>query len=169
MTDSDERERFNSGGVIPPEPPGGRTGNVRVEAEGVDSEIAFRFLVGNGANAPEGDQTSVVKDMARWWHELAEEEIQRTLPKVFEYGGRGAAMDLIDIGRDLARSQGRTVGDEEAAELGCVFYLRGKMSRIMSAVIEGRRPSDDTLFDLGVYVRMVQRIRAVGGWPLAPE
>ena len=41
----------------------------------------------------------------------------------------------------------------------------GKMARWTDAIRTGRRVSDDTLFDLGIYVRMVHRVRAVGGWP----
>lgn len=96
-----------------------------------------------------------------WWLGQAEDEIKRTVPKAVEYG----ATDLVDIGRDLARCMGRTVTDEEAAELGIFFYLRGKMSRWVDAVARGDRVSDDTLFDIGVYVRMAQRVRSHGGWP----
>jgi hypothetical protein len=36
-------------------------------------------------------------------------------------------------------------------------------------VLRGDRPSDDTPYDIGVYVRMAQRVRDVGGWPFGPE
>lgn len=100
-------------------------------------------------------------ELSEWWRHAANDEIERTVPKSVEYG----ATDLIDIGRDLARCAGRQVADEEAAELGVYFYLRGKLARWTDAVVRGERPSDDTLFDIGVYVRMAQRIRAAGGWP----
>lgn len=103
--------------------------------------------------------------LAGWWRAQAETEIEMVVAKAIEYGGAGASIDLIDIGRDLARIAGREVGDEEATELGIYFYLRGKLSRWTAAVMEGRRVSDDTLTDLGVYVRMAQRTREVGGWP----
>lgn len=105
--------------------------------------------------------TPLADELRLWWLDQAEGEIKRTVPKVVEYG----ATDLVDIGRDLARCMGRTVTDEEAAELGIFFYLRGKMSRWVDAVARGDRVSDDTLFDLGVYVRMTQRVRSHGGWP----
>lgn len=101
------------------------------------------------------------QQLSEWWMQAAEDEIARTVPKAIEY----SATDLADIGKDLARAMGREVSDEEAAELGVFFYLRGKMSRWVGSVIAGQRISDDTLFDIGVYVRMAQRIRAVGSWP----
>lgn len=100
-------------------------------------------------------------ELRRWWMSLAESEIDRTVPKAVEYG----STDLTDIGHDLARMAGREVDDEEAAELGVMYYARGKMARWVGAVIAGQRVSDDTLFDIGVYIRMAQRIRATGSWP----
>jgi hypothetical protein len=99
--------------------------------------------------------------LTEWWMGKAEEEVRRTVPKAVEYG----STDLAQIGHDLAAMAGRKVSDEEAAELGIMFYARGKMSRWIDAVIRGDRVSDDTLFDLGVYVRMAQRVRDAGGWP----
>lgn len=110
----------------------------------------------NGGGHPSG--------LASWWRKLADEEIRRTVPKAEEYGSG----DLIRIGRTLAEVAGRTVTDEEAAELGIFFYIEGKLARWADAVARGERPSDDTLFDLGVYVRMAQRVRHSGGWPTAP-
>lgn len=109
-------------------------------------------------------------ELTDWWLERAQAEVKPMVDKALEYGGKGAAIDLIEIGRDLARIAGKTdVSDEEATELGIYFYLRGKFGRWQAAVLEGRRVSDDTLLDIGVYVRMAQRNRAVGGWPYAPE
>jgi len=103
--------------------------------------------------------------LTEWWMDKAEEEVRRTVPKAVEYG----ALDLIQIGQDLALTAGRTVTDEEAAELGVYFYVRGKLARWTDAIVRGDRVSDDTLFDLGVYIRMAQRIRDAGGWPGLPK
>lgn len=105
------------------------------------------------------------QQLTEWWMTQAEDEIARTVPKAIEY----SAVDLQDIGNDLARTMGREVSDEEAAELGVFFYLRGKVARWVGAVMAGQRVSDDTLFDIGVYVRMVQRIRESGSWPGTTE
>lgn len=100
--------------------------------------------------------------LASWWRKQAETEIERTVPKAEEYG----STDLIRVGRIMAESAGRHgVSDEEAAELGVFFYIEGKLARWADAVTRGERVSDDTLFDIGIYVRMAQRIRATGGWP----
>ena len=101
-----------------------------------------------------------------WWLDTAEREIAPLIDKLIEYGGKGRAIDLIEIGRDLARLQGREIDDAEATELGIYFYLRGKMGRWTAAVMRGEKVSDDTLLDIGIYTRMVQRIRHSGGWPI---
>jgi len=111
-----------------------------------------------------------VEEIRQWWLARAESEIDPLIKKAMEYGGDGAALDLIQIGQDLARIAGAPEPSvEEATELGIYFYLRGKMSRWTAAVQDGRRVSNDTLHDIGVYVRMAQRTREVGGWPFAPR
>lgn len=110
----------------------------------------------------EAEQKSrMAADLESWWAEVAQREVEAVVPKAIEYG----ATDLVDIGKDLAKAMGRVVTDEEAAELGVFFYLRGKLARWVDAVVRGDRVSDDTLHDVGVYVRMAQRIREVGSWP----
>lgn len=99
-----------------------------------------------------------------WWLERASDEADKVIPKAVEYG----STDLVEIGKTLATTMGRKVSDEEAAEIGVYFYVVGKLARWTDAVRDGRRPSDDTLYDLGVYAKMAQRIRHSGGWPAAP-
>lgn len=111
------------------------------------------------------DQRAQAQELAQWWADKADAEIDQTVAKAVEYG----ADDLRDIGHDLADIADRKVSHEEAVELGIYFYLRGKMSRWTSAIRRGERPSDDTLLDIGVYSRMAQRNRQVGGWPNNPE
>lgn len=105
-------------------------------------------------------------ELERWWLAMATEEIERTVPKAIEYG----STDLAEIGRQMLEA-GLHEGNHETSteELGVYFYMVGKMARWTDAVRTGRRVSDDTLFDLGIYVRMVQRIRSAGGWPGANE
>lgn len=105
-------------------------------------------------------------ELSSWWAMQASDEIDMVVAKAVEYGGDGAAIDLIQIGQDIAAVVGRApVTDEEATELGIYFYLRGKMARWTAALVEGRRVSSDTILDMGVYTRMAQRNRQVGGWP----
>ena len=109
------------------------------------------------------------EELAQWWRDQAESEIAQTVGKAVEYGGRGSAVDLLWIGHQLAASMNREVDDEEATELGIYFYVLGKVGRWTAAIREGRRVSDDGLFDLAVYTRMVQRVRVAGGWPSGPR
>ena len=106
------------------------------------------------------------QELYQWWLDKADEEITPLSAKLVEYGGKGRAVDLVDIGRDLGRLQGRELTDGEASELGIYFYLRGKMGRWTAAVLRGEQISDDNLADIGIYVKMVQRIREKGGWPV---
>lgn len=102
------------------------------------------------------------EDLAQWWRETAEREIDGVVDKAIEYG----ATDLAEIGRTLNQAMKRPGATEaQMAELGVFFYITGKMARWADAVKDGRNVSDDTLHDIGVYVRMAQRIRTHGGWP----
>jgi cell division septum initiation protein DivIVA len=114
--------------------------------------------------------------LGQWWMDKAAAEVEPLIAKMTEYGGEGRAVDLHEIGRALlgAGVQVPNPGtdditeetvDEVMSEMGIYFYLVGKFSRWQAAVAEGRRVSDDTLLDIGIYVRMAQRIREVGGWP----
>ena len=100
-------------------------------------------------------------DLATWWRELAEQEIGATVPKAVEYG----STDLLDIGAQLGRFIGHALTDAQAAEFGCWFYLIGKLARATSALERADWPSDDTIKDIGIYTKMIQRIRATGSWP----
>lgn len=113
-----------------------------------------------------GDADSVRGALADWWREQSEQEIESVVPKAVEY----SAVDLVWIGRTLGLILGRDgLSDEEATELGIFFYEVGKIGRWMGAIAEGRRVSDDTLHDAGIYIKMAQRNRAVGGWPFGPD
>lgn len=113
-------------------------------------------------------------DLRNWWLSRAEREVDPMIAKAVEYGGNGRALDLEEIGRGLVQSgvkvqrgeEGWTNSEAMYQELGIYFYLLGKFARWTAAVAEGRQVSDDTLLDIGVYVRMAQRIRDVGGWPV---
>lgn len=102
------------------------------------------------------------EELRRWWLEQAGDEAEGAIAKADEYG----AGDLRDLGQAMARLTEREgLTDAEAMELGVFFYLRGKIARWASAIEERRTVSDDTIKDILVYARMVQRIRFLGGWP----
>lgn len=107
---------------------------------------------------------SLSTELTQWWLNRAADEIEATVPKAVEY----SSTDLHDMGRDLAETMGMDVPSMsvgELTELGIYAYMLGKFSRWKGAIKDGRRVSDDTLLDIGVYVRMVQRVRDVGSWP----
>lgn len=133
--------------------------SIRAEWEKAAADRMASFT--SGPLATRSAALGVEEQLADWWRDRAEDEIGQTVSKAIEYG----ATDLIDIGMMLARTMRREVSEEEAAELGVFFYLIGKIARWQSAIERGDRPSDDTLLDIGVYVRMAQRIRSAGSWP----
>lgn len=128
------------------------------------------------ASLTESHGEDAVAELRGWWEQTAHDEVAGLTAKMVEYGGLHRATDLEEIGRGLVNSGVRMIGrngpegyagsDAAYQELGCYFYLLGKFARWTAAVAEGRTVSDDTLLDIGIYVRMVQRIRAVGGWPV---
>lgn len=99
-----------------------------------------------------------------WWMERARTEIEQVAPKAVEYGPNS----MIEVGRAMGRMSQRDLTDEEAIEVACMFYISGKLGRWVDAVAHGKRPSDDTIHDIGIYIKMAQRNRDVGGWPFAP-
>lgn len=113
------------------------------------------------SGAPVAGEDARVADLTGWWRSVAESEIEAVVAKAIEYG----ATDLEDLGYEVARINGWNLTKAQATEVGIYVYLRGKVSRWTAALTEGRMVSDDTLHDIGVYVRMAQRAREVGAWP----
>jgi hypothetical protein len=95
-----------------------------------------------------------------WWTQQSRAELVKIGPQIHNYG----AFDLEIMGRVLG-DMVDGVSQLDRAEIGCGFYLLGKVSRMMSAYREGREPSRDTIMDIIVYARMILRIRDSGGWP----
>ncbi len=95
----------------------------------------------------------------KWWTEQAAATAEATASKCEEYG----SADLYGLGRNVARIAGADVDDAQAFELGCLFYVLGKIERAISAAERDDVASDDTWFDLAVYANMVLAHRA-GVW-----
>lgn len=96
-----------------------------------------------------------------WWEDVAAADAEAAAAKMGEYGSH----DLVMIGDALTSMIGRAeASDAQKAELGCAFYLLGKLARAMEAYRHGKQPSDDTWHDVTVYSMMIRRIRATGGW-----
>lgn len=135
------------------------------------SEGLSGFPVGLLACGPgeinETQQTPPREILASWWRGVAETEIDMVVDKAIEYG----ATDLRDTGHQILEMGSRrgdfidSASDAYATEVGIVFYVLGKVSRLAAAVKEGRQPSLDTWVDIGVYARMAQRVQQVGSWP----
>jgi len=120
----------------------------------------------SGVVAPADDVTRMQQALHDWWMDRSADEVGAVAPKAVEYG----ANSMIEVGRTMARLQGRDgISDEEATELACMFYIAGKLGRWVDAAAAGKRVSDDTIHDIGIYAKMVQRTRDVGGWPFAPD
>ena len=103
-----------------------------------------------------------MSELRNWWLDHAKVEADATIAKMEEYGSG----DLVAIGRTFASMAGRTLeSDIEAMELGCTFYLLGKIARVTSAVERGDRASSDTWFDIAVYAKMVLAARQEA-WPV---
>lgn len=153
----------------------------KLEAERVaaflNPEIPTEQLMTDMANAEAIDPEELNKAMnamvpaqleallTEWWMDRAEEEARAVVPKAVTYGSNS----LLQLGRKMAQLQNREVTDEEAMELGCWVYVVGKVERWTDAVMRGERPSDDTIYDVGIYVKMTQRLRDVGSWPGVPK
>jgi hypothetical protein len=115
-------------------------------------------------NAQQQNMAEVLND---WWIENAKQAVELVAPKAVEY----SAIDLIEYGRTLALVMGldHVVSEEEATEIGIWGYLVGKVARWTGAIKEGRRVSDDTIFDCKIYATMAERNRSVGGWPFGKD
>lgn len=101
-------------------------------------------------------------ELERWWKDRVLAEIDAVVPKAIEYG----ANSMIGLGRAILRVAGRAdVTDGEAIEVACMFYIEGKIGRWIDAVQAGVPVSDDTIYDIGIYIKMAQRARDVGSWP----
>lgn len=100
-----------------------------------------------------------------WWMDRASAEAEAVVPKAVEYGPNS----MIEVGRAMGRMSNRDLTDQEAIEVACMFYICGKLGRWVDAVAHGKTPSDDTIHDIGIYIKMAQRNREVGGWPFNSE
>lgn len=171
--------RFARGGAVPPEPPGGRTNNVNVGLPTDVQAAALDMLAANGAIEPEklaADAQALHDRIVDWWVRVSSADAQAAAAKSTEYGGAGAAIDLVWLGQQLvemgqATAEGtsdwtaREVPTQHATELGIFFYLLGKIARWKAAILEGRPVSDDTIKDIHTYAMMARYNREHGSWP----
>lgn len=113
---------------------------------------------------PEGPTEPLKVELSVWWEQQVKTEMKSVLPKVGEYG----AVDLKIMAtamRALWPGDKETVPERVLVEMALSFYLLGKCGRLFGAYEQGKLPSDDTLLDIAIYTKMIQRVREVGEWP----
>jgi hypothetical protein len=142
------RGPINEGTIMPTQPP---LPDTSIDIRPVDDEQAALIELIRNTDDP----------VVLWWIRMAAQEAQATVAKAREYG----SAELQYAGHVIGRIGGRDTNPAEAMELQIFHYCLGKMGRWTAAVTRGQQVSDDTLFDMGVYCRMVQRIRETGQWP----
>lgn len=103
---------------------------------------------------------AVEADLRAWWNTTSEHDLEATIPKAVEYGSES----MVEYGRTLARVAGRKVSDAEALEWAIYAYLVGKVGRWTAALQRGEKVSEDTLFDMEIYVKMARKVRETGTW-----
>jgi hypothetical protein len=104
-------------------------------------------------------------ELAEWWRDQAEKEIEQTITKSAAYGGDNLLM-LGEVISDLMEMEKRNELIEAGVvvdELAIAMYCLTKITRILGSYKAGVRPSDDSWMDLHVYAGI--RAREVGGWP----
>lgn len=111
--------------------------------------------------------TKEMLEMARWWMEVAWQDVLAAIPKTNEYSGsQGGSADLRLMGDNLAELMGwRGVSDAVKQELAVWFYVQGKAARLVSDYQQQREGKDDTWHDISVYSMMARRLQATGRWP----
>lgn len=108
------------------------------------------------------DAKQLTHELRQWFQDQADKEAKLVAPKAIEYGSRS----MIAQGKGLAELSGTAhISDQDAFELAVWDMVRLKVGRWTEAVMHGKPVSDDTLLDIGIYVKMAQRNRAAGSWP----
>lgn len=100
------------------------------------------------------------QELAQWWMDRALVECRNLIPKAISYG----SVDLDIMGDALVKLTGVVADGVPPQELALTFYALGKVSRILGALEQGVRPSEDSWADLAIYAKMAIRVREVGHW-----
>lgn len=104
-----------------------------------------------------GPRDETPDELVEWWVQLARGDIERSIPKIREYG----ASDLYVMGSTLALKRSPQYGMKYAI----CFYLLGKIARAFGAFERGELPSEDTMLDIRVYAFMYERLCQTDNWP----
>ncbi len=113
----------------------------------------------------EPEHPDSVDQLSKWMAEHHAALETQTLAKAHEYG----ALDLKVMGASLAEVLSELGGDgaPPAAKLqaAIAFYLLGKVSRVISALAEGKPAPTDSWLDAEVYAMMGSYVQEHGQWP----
>lgn len=149
--------------MLPPPPELAEQVQVMIDLNGADGQRL-------AARAQE-----LANQIVDWWREVSEMDAAAAAAKSTEYGGSGAAIDLVWLGEQLNDMRQGSVGADwingnrvptrVAIELGIFFYLLGKIARWKAAILEDRPVSDDTIKDIHTYAMMARYNREHGSWP----
>jgi hypothetical protein len=98
------------------------------------------------------------QELHDWWLDHSTNEIDGMIEKLMEYG----TGDLYEIGRTMLGFFDPVRMEDHALcyEIGVMFYVVGKINRVISAAHKSEQASDDTWHDLAVYSKMVLARRA---------
>jgi hypothetical protein len=114
---------------------------------------------------PEPVLPEELKRLSDWMVEHHAALQEQTVRKAGEYG----ALDLKVMGASLAEVLSELGGDDAppAAKLqaAIAFYLLGKVSRVISALAEGKPAPTDSWLDAQVYSMMGSYVQEHGQWP----
>lgn len=94
-------------------------------------------------------------DLIEWWIDTSQDDANGYTKKAREYG----SYDLHMIGKVLIHAMVKPPEGVDPREVGVMFYLLGKIARVVSAYEAGKAPSDDTWHDIVVYAMMARLFR----------
>lgn len=106
-------------------------------------------------------------ELQKWAADQIQGDLDSVRRQITEYGSidldlMGIAMvELAPPTIDIVSGPG---GSQVGIENALIFYLLGKISRCISAIAAGQRPSSDSYKDLRVYSFMLAHVREFGHW-----
>lgn len=113
---------------------------------------------------PELIDTSLLINLHKWMADHHASLQRMTGEKAVEYG----SLDLSIMGASIAKlwpGIGENAPPGSQLQAAIAFYLLGKVSRVLSALAEGKPPPTDSWEDAEVYAMMGRYVQEHGQWP----
>lgn len=113
-------------------------------------------------------------DLQAWAMAQVSADFESVKRQITEYG----SIDLDIMGIGMLEISGVPIPslipptdgqDAPGTEMALIFYLLGKISRCISAIAAGQRPSNDSYKDLRVYSFMLGHVREFGHWRITMD